>query len=159
VYIQHRLLHPLMGEVPDGDHVVQLGSADVKRDGTDITLVAYSYALTKALAVAEALAGQVSVEVVDPRSLVPLDVETLVQSARKTRRMLVVHEAPERAGAGAEIVRQVVEADVDFAAPPQVLGSRPVAMPYSPPLEDYCLPQVSDIVARLKAMVAQGAKA
>lgn len=157
VYIQHRRLHPLMGEVPDGDHVVPLGSADVKREGTDLTLVAYSYALTKALAAAEALKDEISVEVVDPRTLVPLDLDTLVQSARKTRRMLVVHEAPERGGAGAEIVRQVVEAGADFAAPPQVLGSRPVPMPYSPPLEDYCLPQVSDIVARVREMVAHGA--
>lgn len=153
VYIQHRLLHPLTGEVPDGDHVVPLGVADIKREGTDITLVAYSYALTKALAAAEALAGEISVEVVDPRTLVPLDVKTLAKSARKTRRMLVVHEAPERAGAGAEIVRQVVAADIDFLAPPQVLGSKPVAMPYSPPLEDFCLAQVSDIVARIRAMV------
>lgn len=153
VYIQHRLLHPLIGAVPEGDHVVPLGSADVKREGTDITLVAYSYALTKALAAAEALAGEVSVEVVDPRTLVPLDVETLAQSVQKTRRMLVVHEAPERAGAGAEIVRRVGETGADFAAPPQVLGSRPVAMPYSPPLEDYCLPQVSDIIARIRSMV------
>lgn len=154
VYIQHRLLHPLMGPVPEGEHVVPLGSAEVKREGTALTLVAYSYALTKALAAAEALHGEVAVEVVDPRTLVPLDVETLARSVSKTRRLLVVHEAPERAGAGAEIVRQVAEAGVDFAVPPQVLGARPVAMPYSPPLEDYCLPQVSDIVARIRSMTA-----
>ncbi|MHB8994271.1 MAG: alpha-ketoacid dehydrogenase subunit beta [Armatimonadota bacterium] len=153
VYIQHRLLHPQMGEVPDTDYVIPLGQAKVKREGTDITVVAYSYALTKVMAAAEVLAGDVSVEVVDPRTLVPLDLETLTQSVSKTRRLLVVHEATERGGAGAEIVRQVVAQGIEWAAPPQVLGGKPVPMPYSPPLEDHCLPQVSDIVSRIRALV------
>ena len=153
IYIQHRLLHPLVGEVPDGDYLTPLGVADVKREGTDLTVVAYSFALTKALAAAEKLAGEISVEVVDPRTLVPLDVATIAASAAKTRRLLVVHEAPERAGAGAEIVRQVVAQGVGFAAPPQVLGSKPVPMPYSPPLEDFCIPQVSDIVSMIRALM------
>ncbi|MEI6500722.1 MAG: pyruvate dehydrogenase complex E1 component subunit beta [Armatimonadota bacterium] len=153
IYIQHRLLHPQMGEVPDGEHLVPLGQGAVRREGTDVTVVAYSYALTRALEAAEVLAGEISVEVVDPRTLVPLDVEIIARSVVKTKRLLVVHEAPERAGAGAEIVRQVVATGSEFAVPPQVLGSRNVPMPYSPPLEDYCLPQVSAIVSRIRAMV------
>jgi len=155
VFIQHRLLHPAMGEVPEGDWVVPLGSARVAREGTDITLVAYSYALTKALACAETMAPAVSVEVVDPRSLVPLDLETILASVAKTGRLLVVHEAPERAGAGAEIVRRVVAEGMHLLkAPPRVLGSRMAPMPYSPPLEDACIPGPADIAAAVSAMLA-----
>ncbi len=155
VYIQHRLLHPQSGPVPEGEYLVPLGKADVKRAGTDLTLVATSYAVVKALAAAEALRNEISVEVVDPRSLVPLDLETILASVRKTGRLLVVHEAPERGGAGAEIVRQVVEQGVDFfKAPPRVLGSQNVAMPYSPPLEDAVIPQTRDIVHAVREMVS-----
>lgn len=153
VFIQHRLLHPLTGDVPEGEVVVPLGQAAVRRQGTHITLVAYSYALTKALEAAEAVADQINVEVIDPRSLVPLDVETIAQSVRKTGRLLVVHEAPTRAGAGAEIVRAVAEHVTQFKAPATVLGSQPVPMPYSPPLEDAVLPQVGDIVAAIRRLV------
>jgi pyruvate/2-oxoglutarate/acetoin dehydrogenase E1 component len=154
VYIQHRLLHPLVQSVPEGDWAVPLGAADIKRPGEDLTLVAISYAVVKALAAAEALAPEVSVEVVDPRSLVPLDLDTILASVRKTGRLLVVHEAPVRGGAGAEIVRQVVEQGVDrLKSPPRVLGGRNIPMPYSPPLEDACIPQVADIVAAARVMV------
>ncbi len=154
IYIQHRLLHPQSQEVPEGEWIVPLGQADVKREGTDLTLVAYSWALTKALQAAEALADEISVEVVDPRTLVPLDVDTIAASAAKTGRVLVVHEAPERGGAGAEIVRRVTERFVPLQAPATVLGAKPVAMPYSPPLEDHVLPQVEDIVAAVRRLVA-----
>ena len=154
LFIQHRLLHPQTQEVPEGEWLVPLGQADVKREGDDLTLVAYSHALTKALAAADELADEISVEVVDPRTLAPLDAETLAASTRKTGRLLVVHEAPAQAGAGAEIVRQVVERGVaHFTAPPRVLGSRHVPMPYSPPLEDACIPQVHDIVRAAREMV------
>ena len=155
VFIQHRLLHPVTGPVPDGEHLVPLGSADVKRQGSDITVVAVSYAVVKALQAAEALAGEISVEVVDPRSLVPLDLDTILGSVAKTGRLLVVHEAPERAGIGSEIVRQVAESGFDLLqAPPRVLGSRNIPMPYSPVLEDACIPQAGDIVRVAREMVA-----
>jgi pyruvate/2-oxoglutarate/acetoin dehydrogenase E1 component len=152
IYIQHRFLHPLIQQVPEGEWLVPLGEAEVKREGTDLTVVSYAYALTKVLAAAEALEGEISVEVVDPRTLVPLDVDTIAQSVAKTKRLLVVHDATERAGAGAEIIRRVVERTTDFVAPPQVLGGKAVPMPYSPPLEDFCLPQVRDIISRIRAI-------
>lgn len=154
VFIQHRLLHPQTQEVPEGEWLVPLGEADVKREGEDITVVAHSYALTKAMQAAEELADEIGVEVIDPRTLVPLDVDTIVASVRKTGRLLVVHEAPERGGAGAEIVRQVVAQGTDcLKAPPRVLGSKMTPMPYSPPLEDACIPQVHDIVRTAREMV------
>ncbi|MGD9518117.1 MAG: transketolase C-terminal domain-containing protein, partial [Armatimonadota bacterium] len=154
VFIQHRLLHPQTQQVPKGEWLVPLGEADVKRQGEDLTIVAWSYALTKALVAAEALSDQCSVEVLDPRSLVPLDLDTILASVRKTGRLLVVHEAPERAGGGAEIVRHVVEKGLDcFKAPPRVLGGANVPMPYSPPLEDACIPQTGDIVQAAKDLL------
>ena len=126
---------------------------EVKRKGTQVTLVAYSYALVRALEAAEILADEISVEVVDPRTLVPLDVDTIAESVAKTGRLLVVHEAPERAGAGAEIVRCVEERFIPMRAPSTVLGSKPVPMPYSPPLEDHVLPQVEDIVTAVRRLM------
>jgi pyruvate/2-oxoglutarate/acetoin dehydrogenase E1 component len=154
LYIQHRLLHPQTQEVPEGEWLVPLGQAEVKRKGTHLTLVAYSYALTKALQAAEIVEAEgVHVEVVDPRTLAPLDVDTIAESVKKTGRLLVVHEAPERGGAGAEIVRRVEERFIPMRAPSTVLGSKMVAMPYSPPLEDHVLPQVEDIVATIRRLV------
>jgi len=155
VFIQHRLLHPLVGEVPEGELVVPLGKADVKREGTDITVVATAYGVAKTLQAAELLRDEVSIEVVDPRTLAPLDVETILESVGKTGRFLVVHEAPVQGGVGAEIVRRVVEEGMGLLkAPPKVLGSRHIPMPYSPPLEDAVIPQVADIVEAVRAVVA-----
>ena len=154
VYIQHRLLHPVRQAVPEGEWLIPLGEADVKREGTDLTVVALSYAVHKTLEAAEELADEVRVEVVDPRTLVPLDIETILRSVEKTGRLLVVHEAPTCGGAGAEIVRRVTEEGFDYLqAPPRVLGGTSIPMPYSPPLEDACLPQVKDIVRVVREMV------
>ncbi len=155
VFIQHRLLHPQTQQVPDGEWLVPLGEADVKREGEHITIIAWSYAVTKALDAAEALEDEVSVEVVDPRTLVPLDIDTILKSVRKTGRLLVVQEAPERGGVGAEIVRRVVGEKMGYLrTAPQVLGGTDSPMPYSPPLEDACIPQVGDIIRQARMMVA-----
>jgi len=155
VYIQHRLLHRFgRQQCPEGEWLVPLGQAAVKRQGADVTVVGVSIGVSKALEAAEKLAGEISVEVVDPRSLVPLDVATILGSVEKTGRLLVVHDAPRRGGAGAEIVRRVVEQGFDLLkAPPKVLGGLNTPMPYSPPLEDACLPQPDDIVAAVRRMV------
>ena len=137
----------------DCQWIVPLGVADVKREGSDITVVAFSYAVHKALEAAGELDGEISVEVVDPRTLVPLDVETILQSVKKTGRLLVVHEAPTRGGAGAEIVRQIVEGGFEYLrVPPKVLGSLNTPMPYSAPLEDACIPQKEDIVKTVREL-------
>lgn len=154
VFIQHRLLGDIVGAVPEGDHVVPLGTADVKREGADVTIVAVSYALQKTLQAAEILDGEIGVEVIDPRTLVPLDVEAILRSVKKTGRLLVVHEAPARGGAGAEIVRQIVERGFEhLRKPPRVLGGLNTPMPYSASLEDACLPQTGDIVEAIRDCV------
>jgi len=155
IYIQNRILHRLSKQqCPEGEWLVPLGKAAVKRAGADITVVGISVGVMKALEAAEKLAGKISVEVVDPRTLVPLDIETILASVKKTRHLLVVHDAPRRGGAGAEIVRRVVEQGFDLLKkPPKVLGGVNTAMPYSPPLEDACLPNSNDIVKAIRDML------
>ncbi len=154
IYIQHRLLHPMSGPVPEGEWIVPLGQADVKREGADVTVVAISYAVHRALEAAEELNDEISVEVIDPRTLSPLDIDTILGSVTKTGRLLVVHEAPSQGGAGAEIVRQVVErAHGDLLAPPRVLAGLNTPMPYSAPLEDACLPDKDDIVETVRMLL------
>lgn len=156
VYVTHRLLHRMKQTVPDGEWLVPIGSADVKRAGTDMTVVGVGYAVCKALEAAEKLQGRISLEVVDPRTLSPLDADTIVKSVQKTGRLLVVHEAPTCGGVGAEIVRQVVEKGFKFLkTAPKVLGARHLPMPYSPPLEDLCLPQVEDIIQAATDMMTR----
>ncbi len=155
LFIEHRLLRRSEMEVPEGEWLVPFGEAAVRREGEDITVVATSYAVTKAMRAARALEDDVSVEVIDPRTLVPLDVETILRSLAKTGRLLVVHEAPTRAGAGAEIVRRVME-DGGFdllKAAPRVLARGDTPMPYSPPLEDAVIPQATDIATAVREMV------
>ncbi|NPV46122.1 MAG: alpha-ketoacid dehydrogenase subunit beta [Armatimonadetes bacterium] len=153
-FMEHRLLYNMKGEVPREEYTIPLGVADVKREGTDLTVVATLLMVHKALAAADALADEVSVEVVDPRTLVPLDTETIVQSVRKTGRLLVVQEAPTFGGFGSEIVRQVTEQAFDaLKAAPRVLGAKSLPMPFSPQLEKAIIPQDEDILAAMGAMM------
>ncbi|MGC9319483.1 MAG: alpha-ketoacid dehydrogenase subunit beta [Armatimonadota bacterium] len=155
MFIEHRLLRRMEFEVPEGEWTVPFGEAAIRHQGDDITVVATSYAVPKALRAARALEDEISVEVIDPRTLVPLDVGAIYASLRKTGRLLVVHEAPARAGAGAEIVRRVTEGpgfDL-LRSSPQVLGRADTPMPYSPPLEDACIPQPSDIAEAIREIV------
>jgi len=154
VYIQHRILHRFgHAECPEGEWLVPLGEAAVKREGSDVTVIGISVGVRKALEAAAQLEGEISVEVVDPRSLVPLDMKTILASIEKTGRLLVVHDAPRRGGVGAEIVRRVVEEGFDLLQkPPKVLGGLNTPMPYAAPLEDACLPQPADIVAAVRAL-------
>jgi len=116
-------------------------------------VVATSLALHRTLQAADRLDGKIDVEVVDPRTLVPLDIETILQSVEKTGRLLVVHDAPTRGGVGAEIVRQVVEKGFEhLSVPPKVLGGLNSPMPYSAPLERLCLPSKDNIVEAIKEL-------
>jgi pyruvate/2-oxoglutarate/acetoin dehydrogenase E1 component len=135
--IMHKRCQRLRGEVPEGEHITPIGSASVVREGRDLTIVATAYMVQEALTAAERLAEQgVEAEVVDPRSLLPLDTETIVRSVEKTHRLLTVHEAVEFAGIGAEINAQVADRAFDYLdAPPRRLGGPFSPVPYSPPLE------------------------
>ncbi|MCK5801929.1 MAG: dehydrogenase E1 component subunit alpha/beta [Lentisphaeria bacterium] len=148
--IENRLLFYEKEDVPEGEWLVPIGQAEVVREGTDVTVVALGYTRRKALAAAESLEGTISVEVVDPRTIVPLDMATIGESVRKTGRLLVVHEAPTRNGFGAEIVRRVIDECFDYLdSPPRVLGGANVPAPFSPSLEQACIPQVDTIVTAI----------
>ena len=147
-------LNTVVGPVPEGDHTVPIGLADVKRRGTDVTVVGLAYYVQEALAVAEEMAEEVSVEVIDPRTLVPMDAETIRASVRKTGRLVVVDEAPATCSAASEIIALVTEDPETFRAlkaPVQRVNAAPVPVPFSPPLEQAALPDR----ARLKAAVSR----
>jgi len=151
--IENRVLFYEEEEVPDGEWVVPLGKADVARQGNDVTVIALGYTRRKALAAAEKLSPEISVEVIDPRSIVPLDLETILASIEKTGRVLVVHESPTRCGVGAEIVRRIVEEGFDHLdAPPKVLGGADLPIPFSPALEPACLPQEDTIAEAIQEL-------
>jgi pyruvate/2-oxoglutarate/acetoin dehydrogenase E1 component len=156
VFLEHKMLYNTKGPVPAGDHAVPLGVAERKRDGRHVTLVGVHTMVLKALQAAERLAAEgIELEVVDPRTLVPLDLETILASVRKTGRLIVAHEAYERCGVGAEIVTQVVAAAFDaLDAPPVRLCGANVPVPYSGTLEAAALPQADDIVAAARRLMA-----
>jgi pyruvate/2-oxoglutarate/acetoin dehydrogenase E1 component len=151
------------GPVPDGDHLVPIGLAEVKRPGTDVTIIALAYYVQEALAAAEELAREgISVEVVDPRTLVPMDVMTLRASARKTGRVVIVDEAPATCSAASEISAMLVEDPDTFhvlKAPVRRVCAAPVPVPYSPPLEQAALPRREDIVAAVHETLGEPARA
>lgn len=142
LFVEHKALYQTKGPVPEGDYTTPLGLAEVKREGRDLTIVAYSLMLGRSLAAAEKLAQEgIEAEVVDPRTLSPLDAEGIVASVRRTRRLLVVHEAPLTAGLGAEIAALAAErAFGALAAPPRRLACPDVPLPFSPVMEKFCIP-------------------
>src|SRR5579875_479323 len=156
IFLEHKALYTTKGPVPPGEYTVPLGVADCKREGRDVTCVGIHTMVHKALAAAEILAREgIELEVIDPRTLVPLDLDTIVASVRKTGRLIVTHEAVERAGFGAEIIAQVTSAAFDaLDAPPVRVCGKNVPVPYSAPLEAAALPQVDDIVAAARKLVA-----
>lgn len=156
LFFEHKLLYASKGEVSeDPDFAVPFGQAAVRRAGKDVTVIAIGGMLPKALAAAETLAGEgISVEVVDPRTLVPLDKETLITSVRKTSRVVIVHEAHKRLGPGAEIAAMIAEEAIGALDGPIVrVAARNVPLPYNPELENYVLPQIQDIVEAARGLV------
>jgi pyruvate dehydrogenase E1 component beta subunit len=156
--MESETLYAVKGEVPEGDHVVPLGEALVVRPGTDVTIATYSRMTHVVLEAAAALETErISAEVVDLRSLRPLDENTLVASVEKTHRMVVVHEGWPYGGVGAEIVDRVQRLAFEaLDAPILRVTSLDVAMPYNAKLEQECIPQPDRIVATVKRLMARG---
>lgn len=156
IFIEHKTMYKLDGPVPDEEYLIPLGVADVKRAGRDVTVVATAMTLRLALQAAEHLEKEgISVEVIDPRTIVPLDLDTIVRSVRKTHRLVVVHEACKNAGIGAEIAASVMEqAFYELEAPIARVAGHNVPMPYSPPLDDAAVPQVDDILHAVRQVVS-----
>lgn len=155
IFLEHKLLYFTKGSVPEGSYTIPLGVADIKRPGKHVTVVGIHTMVNKALKAAEILAEEgIELEVIDPRTLVPLDEETIIQSVKKTGRLIVSHEAYRNAGYGAEIVARVTEAAFDYLdSPPLRVCARDVPVPYSEPLEMAALPKEEDLVAAARALV------
>ena len=158
VFLEQKLLYRTKGEVPeiDVEYTVPLGEADIKREGKDVTVITYGRMVPRSLKVAEDLAKEgIDVEVVDIRTLVPLDKETLIKSAMKTGRVLVVHEACRTGGFGGELVSVVVDSDAFFYldAPVKRLGGLDVPIPYNPGLEAQVVPTEEKITAAIKELL------
>lgn len=154
VFLEHKMLYGLQGDVPEESYTVPLGKADIKREGTHVTVVATSLMVHTALEAAEKLAAEgTSVEVVDPRTLQPLDMDTIIASVKKTHRLVVVHEAVGFAGPGAEIVAQVAQHALDYLDAPILRVAAPFSpIPFTPPLEKAWIPSADSIVAAVKSI-------
>lgn len=154
MFLEQERMYGIKGEVPEGDDfVIPLGVADVKREGSDCTIVARSMTVPMAIQAAEKIQADfdVSVEVIDPRTIKPLDVDTIVSSVKKTNRLIVVEESHEFASVGAEISHQVMENAFDYLdAPVKRISTAETPMPYAKNLEALALPSVDKIVAAVK---------
>jgi len=153
IFVDHVQLLEVRGEVPENDKPIPFGQADVKRQGSDVTVIATSYMVQRCLKVAEQLAREgIQVEVVDPRTLVPFDFATLLASVEKTRRVVIVDETHRSCGVAAEIAARIAEAGFDkLKAPIRRVATLDVPVPYSPPLEEYIGPTESRIADTVRA--------
>ena len=156
-FVEHKLLYPVKGMIPEDDYVVPFGMADVKREGSDVTIVATLFMVHKALAAAEQLREEgISVEVVDPRTLTPLDRPAIVKSVKKTGRLVVVSEDCRTAGVSAEIAAVVAEEALDYLdAPIKRVAEPDTPIPFSPALEKSVIPDERSIVKAVKEIVAR----
>ena len=154
VFIEHKLLYNIKGDVPEDDYAIPIGKAEIKRDGRDITIVSYSRTLLFALEAAETLSHKgIEAEVIDLRTIEPLDMDTILESVKGTGRLLVVHEAHSNCGLGAEIIARTYEQAADrLILPPRRLGAKHVPIPVAEALENAVLPQPADIVQAVEAM-------
>jgi acetoin:2,6-dichlorophenolindophenol oxidoreductase subunit beta len=158
VSFEHMLLGDLPGEVPEEEYCIPFGQACIRREGADVTVVALARMVYEALAAADELAKKgISLEVIDPLTLVPLDTGTIRKSVARTGRLIVVDEACPTCGAAPEIIAQVVEDKATFnrlKAPPVRVCGLNVPIPFSPPLEQYVLPDKGKIMAAVREIVA-----
>lgn len=155
IFIEHKLLYMDKGPVPDTDYTIELGVGDIKRPGKDVTLVAWSGMVKRTLAAAEELSAQgIDAEVIDPRSLVPLDKEMILSSVRKTEHLIIIQEAIRRGGVASDIASIVQEEAFDYLdAPIKILAGKNTPIPFNVNLEKACVPGQEDIVRAVKEIL------
>jgi pyruvate dehydrogenase E1 component beta subunit len=157
VFFEHRTLYPIKGEVPEELEPIPLGKARVHREGTDVTVVATGRLVHESLAAAEeAEKDGISVEVVDPRTLQPLDEETIIASVKKTTRAVTAHEAVTRGGYGAELTAVIQHGAFDYLdAPIERVGAKFAPLPFAPVMEEHVVPHAADVLDAIKRTVAR----
>lgn len=157
LFFEHKYLYRRVKNVmPDGDHVVPLGKARVAREGNDVSIVTYASTVWKALEAAEIVEAEgISVEVIDLRTLAPMDDEAIFRTVKKTNRLLIVHEDTRTGGMAGEITARVNETCFEWLdAPVLRVTAADIPLPYAPALEDYVLPQTADIVRAVRRLTA-----
>jgi pyruvate/2-oxoglutarate/acetoin dehydrogenase E1 component len=155
LFCEHKLLYPVEGEVTEDEYLLPFGAADVKREGSDVTVVATMFMVQKALRAADILQKDgVNVEIIDPRTLTPLDTETICGSVKKTGRIVVVSEDCKTAGVSAEIAAIVAERAIDYLdAPVKRVTAHDSPIPFSPPLEQFIIPTEQSIIRAVKEVI------
>ena len=155
MYLHHYMLMLDKGPVPEGEHLVPFGLAEVKRAGTDVTIVTTGWMVTKSLAAAQTLAKEgISVEVIDPRTIAPLDIETIIQSVKKTGHLVLVDQAPRHASVAAIIAGEIAERGFHhLKAPAKMVTAMDTSVPYSEPLEKYVLPNEEKIITAVRSVL------
>jgi len=155
IFFEHKRSYSMKGEVPEGDYTVPIGKAIVRREGTDVTLVAYSMMMLKALEAAEILEKQgISCEVIDLRTILPCDYDTVMASVEKTHRVVVIQEACLRGGFASDVVAEIIERGFDLLdAPPVRVGGLNIPMPYNIKLEEQVIPGVNQIIQAVKKAI------
>jgi len=158
LFVEHKLLYPIKGIVPSNEYRAPFGVAEVKREGNDVTIVATLYMVHKALGAAEQLNREgISAEVVDPRTLSPLDIKAIVDSVKKTGRLVIVTEDCKTAGVSAEIAAVVAEEALDYLdAPIKRVAEPDTPIPFSPSMENFVIPNETSIVQAVKNVVSKG---
>jgi len=159
VFLYHFMLMLDKGDVPEGDHVVPFGRADVKRPGKDLTIVATGWMVPKSLTAAERLAKDgIDAEVIDPRTLAPLDIDTIVSSIKKTGRLVLVDQAPRHSSAAAIIAGEIAERAFQYLkAPLRMVTALDTSVPYSAPMEKFVLPDEEKIIEAAKSVLRKQA--
>ena len=155
LYFEHKRLFSMKGDVPEGEYVTPIGKAKVAKEGTDLTVVSYSYYMHNVLEAAEALDKDgIHVECVDLRTISPLDMDTIYESLRKTKKLMIVHEAVKQGGVGAEVAARTAEDMIDYLDAPIIrLGAPFVPIPYAPTLERLVKIEPGDIIRAVKDLL------
>ena len=155
IFIEHKFMYPMKSEVPEEEYSIPFGSADIKKEGDQVTVIATSYMVHLSLNVANKLEKEgISVEVVDPRSLVPLDEEKILSSVKKTGKVVIVHEAHKRGGWGGEMAAIIADQAFNYLdAPIKRVGAKDAPIPFPKVLEEHVLPSEADIEAAIRSVI------
>jgi pyruvate dehydrogenase E1 component beta subunit len=155
MFIEHKMIYPVKSPVPDEEYTIPFGKADIKRKGEDITIFAYSNMVLRSLEAAEELEkDRISCEIIDPRTLVPLDIDTVVNSVKKTGRLIIVSEACRRGSVASDISARITERAFDYLhAPVKIVAGLDTPIPYNSTLEQASIPQKADIIKAVKELL------